>query len=337
MPQSEKNWPGSRFSAIYVEDAAYAYDLTRSALERLTGIPVITIRHYKDVFNRVRQNPLWQKQHPALILAVKQPPFLYPGSPVCQTFGHRHVATLSLLIGCPFACDYCYLQGLYPSAHLLAFVNWTDFASAIADPTRQDTLFLAASFDTDLLALHPLIPYLDLLYPTIAGRDDLVVEVRTKSAGHAFYQQHEPLRQLIMAYSLAPEAVIARYEQATPSLTARLRAIKAALARGFQVRLVFDPVLIDPALDETYAPFFDQVFAQLDPRQLVDVGYGFFRMPKVFYRRIARLRPEHPLYLDQTLQQSDIVTYADAQRQAVADRHLALLRQYLMPEKIYIL
>ena len=52
-----------RFTHIYVEERALGYPLTEEILAKLPDSHVIKIRHYKDVFDRKRQNAPLQKEH----------------------------------------------------------------------------------------------------------------------------------------------------------------------------------------------------------------------------------------------------------------------------------
>ena len=326
------------YSAIYVEEAARRYPMTRTILEKYPGCPVIPVRRYKDVFSRPRQSLRRQKDFPALILAVKEPPFLYPGPDVCQDFGADRFFYTSFLLNCPFSCDYCYLQGMYPSANLVAFVNIEDFRDAIEAQLRQAPdahTLIAASYDTDLMAFDPVFPYLEKLYPFLRARKNLSVEVRTKSAGLSFFRNHEPIDSVVVAFTLAPDAVIRKYEKRTPPLDARLAAVGAAVGAGFRVRLCFDPVFIEPALDKEYEPFFRYVFSRVDPEKILDASHGFFRMNETFFRRVQRQRPDTPLCLADFGREGDIVTYGEELRAAVREKHLAVLSEYIPKERIF--
>lgn len=325
------------FNSLYVEEAALPYPLTQTLLRRFAGIPVISIRHYKDVFNRANQPFRHQKQHQAMILAVKREPFLYQGPAICQSFGASRFYYTSLMLNCIYDCTYCYLQGLYPSANLVAFVNIGDFQAAIADKAAKESLYLAASHDTDLIALHGVIPYLDELRPFLAGQANLLMEIRTKSANPAFFSQYPPLPSMIVAFTLTPEALGRRYEKGTPTLEARLAAIQTAIRRGFQVRLCFDPVMIGPEWDDLYEPFFNQVFSSVDPRTIVDVGYGFFRMPRDLFARIEKQRADSPLFAAPYADQGGVLSYDPDRQAAIRSHHLAILSHYLAPERIFMM
>lgn len=331
----------SPFTVIYVEDAARSYEMTTRLLARYPSVPVISVRRYRDVFARPKQEFSWQKKNQALILAVKEPPFLYPGPEVCQSFGADSFVYTPFLMNCPFACDYCYLQGMYPSAHLTAFVNIEDYEQEISRHLaehRNTSTLIAASYDTDLLAFDAVFPYLDLLHPFLKDQSDLLFEVRTKSAATRFFERHagDP-GPFVAAFSLAPDTVIRTYEKKTPSLDARIHALLTALDAGFPVRICLDPILIDPRFDREYETFFRYIFSKIPADRILDVSHGFFRMNRTFFKRIRHDRPDVDLFQNEYPIQQEVVTYEEEIQQSIRDRHLIILSEYVSKERIFML
>lgn len=337
MSKSVQGLKKNLFNTIYVEEAAYKYPLTEQILQKHADCPVITIRHYKDVFNRTNQHFSIQKQHQSLILAVKNSPFLYKGPDVCQNFGYSNFYYTSFLLNCIFDCEYCYLQGMYPSANIVAFVNVEEFQRAMEDVVSKEPVYLAASYDTDLIAFHNILPYLNYFYDFFTKQPNLFVEVRTKSANESFYKNHASLNNLIIAFTLTPEDVIKKYERHTPALEARIKAIQTAIAQGFKVRICLDPIFINPEMDALYEPFYRQVFTQIDSDKIVDVGYGFFRMSKEFFKRIEKHRSNSQLFSEEYCVNKDVISYSRELQEKIKAKHFEILTQYIKKEKIFTL
>ncbi|MDD3931073.1 MAG: DNA photolyase [Eubacteriales bacterium] len=326
-----------RFSAIYVEQTAFDYPLTTFILDQYPECSVISISHYKDLFNRSKQNQRFQKENPALILAVKSEPLLYPGPPICQSFGHTRFKLAHLMINCPYDCTYCFLQGLYPSAYQIAYVNLEDFLLAMQQETASGPYYLALSHDADLLASHAVVPYLDRLIPWLNQQKEITAEVRTKAAVSDLFRNHAPVPNLIFAFTLAPERIIQQYENKTPSLNARLSAIQTAINYGHAVRLIFDPVFADETFRDDYLSFFETVFTHIKPHQVLDVSYGFFRMPDTLYRRIAKKRTDSPLFVNPLPCEQKNRSYPLETREAWTHDHLSILTRFLPREKIFLI
>ena len=150
----------SLFSHIYIEERALSYPFTDRIFQRFPKAERIIIGHYKNVFNRPRQDFVLQKQYPKLILAVKEEnSFLYEGPEVCEDFGYDNFYYASTLLNCLYDCDYCYLQGLYPSANIVAFVNIEISLRRLKNSWLEGQLYLCVSYDTDLLAFEGLFSY----------------------------------------------------------------------------------------------------------------------------------------------------------------------------------
>lgn len=337
MPGSGSN-SSSPFRAIYVEDSALTSDFTRRILEKYDASPQIGVRSYRDVFMRPRQDFRTQKENPALLLAVKEPPFLYAGPEVCQDFDADLFFYATLLLNCPFACDYCYLQGMFPSGNLVAFVNAEDVIAAIRAVCRENdgkSVLIALSYDTDLLAFDEVLPYLDALYEGCADLSNLTLEIRTKSASTRFVRRYAGRPgPFTIAYSLAPEEVIRAYEKRTPSLDTRLRAAAQAADFGFPIRLCFDPVFIDPRFDDLYEPFYRHVFETLPVGAIRDASHGFFRMGRDFFRRVRRKMPGNALFLAD-YPNRDPVTFDPEAMHRIREKHLSVLYEYLPKERIF--
>ncbi len=63
-------------------------------------------------------------------------------------------------MNCIFDCAYCYLKGMYPSANIVVFVNLEeDIFAEVERVLENHPLYLCVSYDTDLLALEPLIGF----------------------------------------------------------------------------------------------------------------------------------------------------------------------------------
>ena len=110
------------FSHIYIERNAMDYPLAQIALSKFPKAKFVEIEHYKDIFNRPKQHFQIQKSSMKLILAKKTAPFLYPASEMIQEYETPNVFYTTPILNCLYNCDYCFLQGMYPSGNLVIFV-----------------------------------------------------------------------------------------------------------------------------------------------------------------------------------------------------------------------
>lgn len=291
MNNSEKTAFRKAFSRIYLEENAINYPRTESILSHFPDAQIIPVADYKHVFNRPHQNTLLQKQAPSLILAVGKPPYLYPGAAVCQSFGEEHFYYTGCVMNCPYDCEYCYLQGMYPSGDVVVFVNPEDFFRETENVLAEHPLYLCISFDTDLLALEPVLGYVRAWSEFAAAHPTLTLEVRTKSAAVSSLSALPVLPNVILAVTMSPDEVIRRYEHRTPSLSERIRLADAALAEGRPVRLCFDPMLMIPDYENAYRNMFRRIFETIPASRIRDVSVGSFRISADYMKRMRRNRP----------------------------------------------
>ncbi len=279
------------FTHIYVEEEVKDHPRTKQILLRFPKAKIISITHYKDVFNRTHQNFLKQKNSPNLILAKKQGEFIFNGAPVCQGFGEEYFYYTSSIMNCLYDCEYCYLQGMYPSANLVVFVNLEDIFSHVTRLLKKHKAYLCISYDTDLLALEGLFGFVSAWCDYAKHHTDLTIEIRTKNANKEALKALPVLSNVIYAFTLSPESVIKNYEHGTPSLYTRIKAIKTALSLGHPVRLCFDPMIYIADYQEVYENFFNFLWTQISPKSIRDISLGVFRVSKDYLKRMRKQRP----------------------------------------------
>lgn len=283
-----------RFSHIYVEDALIGREDTEQIRRHFPKALLIPIHHYKDVFNRRQQNVNLQHRSQKLILAEKHGKLIYPGAPVCQSFGNQHFYYTSCVMNCLYDCEYCYLKGMYPSGNLVLFLNLEDIFAELRELLRQHPVYLCISYDTDLLALEGITGMVQRWAAFVAGEPALTVEIRTKTGSAAFWDALLPYRspRLIFAFTLSPEAVVTRYEHDTGSLDARLRSIARGLSLGFTLRLCFDPMLAVPDWRGAYGEMLAALHDRLPLSEIRDISIGSFRLSEVYLKAMRRAMPD---------------------------------------------
>lgn len=233
-----------------------------------------------------------QKESPKLILARRRENFLYEGAPMCDRYGHSHFYYASMMMNCIYNCAYCYLQGLYPSANIVAFVNPEDYFPAVEEALPS---YVSISYDGDLLALEDIFGYGALWSDFARNHPDLTLELRTKSANFKAIAHVPPVDNMILSWTVSPQTIIDDYESGAPSLTSRIGSIKAAIEKGWPVRLCMDPILPVTGWESFMEEMLDQLAAAINPAQLYDISVGGFRMSEAQYKKLRRLRPTFPL------------------------------------------
>ncbi|MDD3840291.1 MAG: radical SAM protein [Clostridia bacterium] len=326
----------SRYSHVYVEKDAYNYPYTYEILDKFSCSQKIIIDEYRNLFNRPRQDFFLQKQSQKLILAVKPGDFLYPGPDVCEDFGFNNFYYCSTTINCIYNCDYCFLQGMYNSGNIVVFVNIDDFFDAVDQATADKKVYLCISYDSDILALENITGQASRWIKYARGNDNLLIEIKTKSANYSSIATLEPTGNVILAWTLSPHQVWQKYEHCTPSLSARIKSAKDALQDGWKVRLSIEPVIEIEGWEKVYSEFIHQIFQEIDADRLLDINSGVFRMSKDQVKRIKKMRKDTDVFAYPMMCKDGIMTYMPDREKYMKQFIYQHLLEYCNKEKVFI-
>lgn len=322
------------FSHIYVEDKARDLPLTRNLLTRFSKANIIPISNYKEVFNRPRQAWRHQQEAKKLILAVRSDSFLYPGSPFVPNFDHTRFFYTSPILNCLYGCEYCYLQGMFSSAHLVAFVNREDFIDHASEQLAGAPSYLCVSYDTDLLALEDLFGYCALWNEFAHANPHVTVEIRTKSAAIKTLTPLTPAPNVILAWTLSPDVVAKRFEHGAPSTDARMKSIKTAQEHGWQVRVCLDPIVRATGWEEHYPELIDRMARAINLDGLIDISVGVFRINGSYLREMQQRAPHSRLVTYPYTVENGAASYSSTERAEMLSLITSHLKHYLPEEKI---
>ena len=320
-----------KIGALYFEAEVADHPRVVALRQRFARLPQIEIERYGEVFNRTAQSFRLQKQRPSLILARKSEGFVLPAPEICGVGEASYY--FSHLLNCPYDCRYCFLQGMYRSAHYVLFVNYEDFFAAIAaqlarQPGRRLTFY--SGYDCDSLALEGLTGFAAAALPFFRQQENAVLELRTKSIASRALAGETPWPGALVAASLTPAAVAASFDHGAPPLARRLEGLAQLAGRGWPIGLRFDPLLYSDDFAELYRGLFAEVFAALPVAAIASVGLGPFRLPTPFYRRLEKLYPDDRALLAAPLEdRGGTVSYSAARERAMIDFCLTELGRYL--------
>jgi spore photoproduct lyase len=319
---------------VYVEERAFAYEKTQTILTRLNRSNVIKIGHYKDLFNRPNQDYRAQKESMNLILAVKEEPFFYKGSFYSDAFEYKNYFYTPTMLNCLYDCDYCYLQGMYSSANIVLFVNSSDFIHSIETYLDEPTL-IAISYDTDLLAFERFSGEVREWLGYASTRQNLHLEVRTKSANFSAIADIVPNPNVVLAWTLSPQDIIEKYEPKTPSAQKRIDAIVQAIEAGWNVRVCIDPMIISDQEVNNYRALVHTLFEQIDAQKLYQLTLGTFRMSSQHLKQLKKYA-HTPLAFYPYSVKEGTVSYPKSLNDAMISKVLNVVTEYIPKTKVRI-
>jgi len=323
-------------STLYIERDIAQHPRAASIAARFPKARQVLIDRYGDVFNQAAQNFRQQKQHPALILAKKHGRCVLPTPPNYHIGGTRNYY-FSHMLNCVYDCRYCFLQGMYRSGNYVVFANFDDFFCDIRRISEEasEPAWFFSGYDCDSLALNPITQFTDQALDEFAQLPNAHLELRTKSTQIRTLLNREPLANVVVAYSLSPEAIVSAEEHRTPSLKKRIQALQELQQAGWKVGLRFDPVLYSENYQTLYSEMFQQAFAKLNIDIIHSVSLGAFRLPKPFYKRMVKLYPDSKLLAQPMSTSSAMVSYPHNLESEMMSYCEADLMQYIQPHQYF--
>lgn len=294
---------------IYVEKAVRDHPRVQSILSRHKRATVVECERYGEVFNPKSQDFRLQKQRPALILAKKHKGYVQ-AAPAAYGVGGDSNYYFSHMLNCLYDCRYCFLQGMYRSANYVVFVNYEDFLDEMGslDKPGEETWFFSG-YDGDSMALEPVTGFAETMLPWFADHPEAWLELRTKSTQIRVLLDHEPLPNVVTAFSFTPEAVWKATEHRVPAIEKRVQAMKKLADAGWPVALRIDPLIWHNDYEQHYRELFEQVVAPIPETMMHSVTIGPFRMPQQFFRNMEKLYPEEPLFAAGLAARGNMVSY----------------------------
>ncbi len=335
------NFPKNQKITAWVEESVKDDELTKELIKDADN--VIFIKHYKDIFNAKIHDFKAEKYSRNFIVARNTEKLIYPGAPFCQSFGNENFYYASCVKNCIYDCDYCFLQGMYPSGLPVYFVNLRDYFSELDRILKEKPVYLCVSYDTDLLALENRIHYVDKWISYSQFNKNLKVEIRTKCGNNAFFSDYdmrvksgfaEKCDNVIFGWTISPDFVASYFEKGLPSTKKRIIAAKSAIDAGFKVRLCFDPMIYHKDYQKSYTELFKYVFSQISPESLLDVSVGVFRISNNLLKNMRDVNPVSPVTCFPYITENKACHYGELSHEMIDFAKTELIK-YLPSEKIF--
>jgi|TARA_B110000967_G_C18846621_1_gene542316 spore photoproduct lyase len=304
-------------SCVYVESSVKHHERTLRILARFKNAPVVEIEHHGEVFNPSAQNFRLQKSNPALILAHKNNRHALP-TPEGYGLGGKHNFYFSHMLNCLYDCRYCFLQGMYNSAHQVIFINYEDFDDDITQICAQhqsEPVWFFSGYDCDSLAYEPVTQFANFFVPAFKKIDNAWLELRTKSTQVRQLLKHEPCERIITAFSFTEQHSHDKLEHGVPSIEKRIDAMRLLVEAGWPIGLRFDPIVYHENYQASFSHLLETIFSIIDPNCLHSVSLGAFRLPKNNFRQVNKLYPDESLFHQNLVLDNGIVGYPLAQEE----------------------
>lgn len=289
---------GLQIKKVWLDRRVEANGLTRQLLDRLSGRPVEIVDSVESVRRIIRLQPDpvgMSKQH---LFITTQPSFVRPCpcSPGCQGCGYW---TIDLDLNCPFDCSYCILQDYLDGQPLTVSVNREQLRSeleAFFEKRPSGIIRVGTGELADSLALDALTENSAFLMEIFRGRKGFWLELKSKAGLPRSLLQLPPADNVVLSWSLNPQAVIASEEKGTATLEERLRAATEAVGHGCRVGFHFDPILHYPGWRQDYERVVESIFRRIPVEAISWISLGSLRFPPGLLPLARRRFPESRIF-----------------------------------------
>jgi len=191
---------------------------------------------------------------------------------------------------CPYGCKYCYLagtQGVKFSPTVKIYVNLPEMLAEIdrvARRLQKPTAFYIGKLQ-DALALDPLTAYTTVMIPFFANHPFARLTLLTKSSDVERLPTLDHKSHTILSWSVNPPQVCQAFEENTPPVETRLKAMSRAASAGYPVRAVMMPIIPIGKWREAYAAFTRYLLETVPLRRLTIGGICSYKAARLLMER----------------------------------------------------
>jgi spore photoproduct lyase len=258
-------------------DLPYTQEIIQRARRADLPVSVLEARGVPELDGVYPGNLSAGKRH--LLLCRNRGAFFKP-CPGTRTYRCCGYQVLNIGMNCPMDCVYCILQAYLNNPWLSFFVNVDDLFTELdlALRAEPDRFFRIGTGEfTDSLALDSLTGLSPLLVRFMAGRNNAVLELKSKSVSIANLRDLPHNGRTLVAWSLNSPLVMAREEVRTAPLDERLRAAAQCADWGYRLAFHFDPIILHEGWEEGYRSTIDQLFRAVPRDAVAWISMGALR------------------------------------------------------------
>ena len=322
---------------IYIEKKIKNHPRTKFILKKFKKARVLEIDKYAEIFNKRNQNFRIQKTNPDLILAHKNDGFVLP-APEGFGIGSSENFYFSHMYNCIYDCRYCFLQGMFSSANYVIFVNFEDFDTSIKNVINNNInskITFFSGYDCDSLALENVTGFAKHILPLFQQYPEVDIEFRTKSIQREPFMSIEPMKNVIMAYSLMPDLMSSSLDNKVPSISKRIQTISDLALKGWKIGLRFDPLIHGEDWKSLYENLLEKVYNSIPLESIHSVSVGPLRFPKKMFKDILKLYPDEPLFTSPLASSKGVVSYDEKIEEEMSSFCKTLTLKYLNNSQIF--
>ncbi|MBU1564942.1 MAG: DNA photolyase [Proteobacteria bacterium] len=279
---------------VFVEESCLELDYTQEILARIKLPWSIIPERQKpnDLGDNFAENLTPGKQQ--LYLCNNHGMFFKPcpGTREYQCCGY-HV--LNTGTNCPIDCVYCILQAYLNTPWLTFYVNTGDLFHELSQSLSGNPhkfFRIGTGEFTDSLAIDRLTCLSRPLVEFIGQKDNVILELKTKSAVIDNLRELSHNNKSVIAWSLNSAPIMAKHELRSATLDERLNAAQKCAEWGYHLAFHFDPIIDYPGWQAGYAETIDRLFKKVPASAIAWISMGALRflpsLKEIGIRRFPR-------------------------------------------------
>ncbi len=277
---------------IYLDKNAARAPLARRILKTLRGVPITLVADKNAFLRQIEKMPLSAGKKKLWLTNFKGA-FLKPCPATSTDYLCCRYRILNAQTHCPLDCTYCILQNYLNVPLITIYVNIQNISKEIDRlvASQPGRLFRMGTGElTDSLALDGLTHLNESLIRHVLGKK-MILEIKTKTASI----EHLPnisKSNVLVSWSMNPDAFIRTEEHKAASLEARLKAAQKVLKKGYRLGFHFDPLLMLPGWEEQYSGLLEKLTAAVPEKEVLWISLGSLRYPPALKKIIEERFPK---------------------------------------------
>jgi DNA repair photolyase len=287
--------------AIYIEEGVRTSALARRVIG--AAPPQVVVNYVAD--GREAARPVdgvadsFGAGKRRMVIMRRRAPFLMACPAGSSEFACCGYLVLTLASNCPMDCGYCFLQEYL--ADNPGFQVYANYADAFDELERLRRKTPARGFRVgtgelaDSLAFDSLTGISRDLVEYFADRDDLTLELKTKTDEIENLIAIDPKGRTLVSWTLSPARVFQSTEHRTAAPAARIEAARRVLAAGYRVAFHFDPIIAYAGAERDYLELIENLFDTIAPERIAFISMGGLRMTPGLRAAARRRFPDDPM------------------------------------------
>jgi spore photoproduct lyase len=322
---------------IFIEKKASSTHLARRLREFFPKAHFSEMLSLKDFLGKCRKFQIedYNKRQDTLFIVYEVYDF-FKNCPCTRGALRCGYHIFNLGFGCIFDCTYCYLQIYTNAPGIILPANIDRFFEKFNSYEKAGMRIGTGEF-SDSLALDEFSQYSIPIIEFFRRHKGVLFEFKTKSAKIGNILKANHAGNIVISWSLNPQALIDDNEFFTASLDERLYAALKCAQAGYKLGLHFDPVIYFRGWEDEYRRLIVALFNKIKPKDIAWISIGTFRFSPELKQVIERRFPENKILNEELLLgYDDKLRYSYGLRYSIYKKMIKWLFRHSPKLKIYL-